>query len=71
MPSVEERLRYWRDRATTAEVENATLSAENAALTERLERVDGLVTRAKSIVPRWYEDWHACAEPPSHGRGSE
>ena len=47
------------------------LSAENAALAERLERVDGLVTRAKSIVPRWYEDWHACAEPPSHGRGSE
>lgn len=61
-----ERAEQWRLRRemeASRDMERAlaaTLSAENAALTERLERVEGLVQRAKTILPQFYEDWHEC-----------
>lgn len=47
---------------TIGELEaDLSISKDRAtALKERLQRVEGLVQRAKAILPQFYEDWHEC-----------
>lgn len=50
MPTVEERLRYWRDRATAAEARIAELEASEKRMREALEKSKKLRSdKAKAI----------------------
>jgi hypothetical protein len=50
MPSIEERLRYWRDRATAAEAENERLRAALEKLVKSANEVNRL---GASTGPQW------------------